>query len=125
MARVLVVDDDPDILELVKLRLHTRGHAVLVASSGPEALELLDGREPPEVAVLDVSMPGMTGFELLERLRQRKGYETIPAIFLSARVQPRDIEQGRALGAQYLTKPFVTTALLKAIERVWQPSATW
>ena len=125
MARVLVVDDDPDILELVKLRLHARGHAVLVASSGPEALDLLAGRQPPEVAVLDVGMPDMTGFELLQRLRATTGYERMPAIFLSARVQPRDIEQGRALGAQYLTKPFVTTALLKAIERVWQPSAGW
>jgi CheY-like chemotaxis protein len=125
MARVLVVDDDPDILDLVRLRLQSRGHPVLTASSGPEALKLLARRQPPDIAVLDVSMPGMTGFELLKQLRAKEGYESMPAIFLSARVQPADVEQGRALGAVYLTKPFVTNALMKAIERVWQPSANW
>jgi CheY-like chemotaxis protein len=102
-----------------------RGHPALTAASGPEALELLAGRRAPDIAVLDVSMPGMTGFELLRRLRAQKGYEAMPAIFLSARVQPDDVEQGRAAGAVYLTKPFVTTALLKAIDRVSQPSADW
>jgi CheY-like chemotaxis protein len=73
-------------------------------------------RGAPDLAVLDVSMPGMDGLELLERLRTIDGMERLPAIFLSARVQPEDIEAGRALGATYLTKPFVATALLNAVK---------
>jgi CheY-like chemotaxis protein len=124
MARVLIVDDDPDILGIVKFRLSKAGHQVLGAASGPEALQLVVRHGNPELAVLDVSMPGMTGFELLQTLRQIQGLHDMPAIFLSARVGPRDIENGRSLGATYLTKPFVASALLKAIERE-VPTKAW
>jgi CheY-like chemotaxis protein len=117
MARVLIVDDDPDILGIVKFRLSKAGHQVLGAASGPEALQIVARHGNPDLVVLDVSMPGMTGFELLQSLRQIPGLQAMPAIFLSARVSPRDIETGRSLGATYLTKPFVASALLKAIER--------
>ena len=121
MARVLVVDDDPDILNLVRVKLRARGHQVLGAGSGMEALQVVEERGAPEVAVLDVSMPVMTGLELLQRLRGRDGLGELPAIFLSARVLPEDVEAGRALGATYLTKPFVTSALLDAVERLTTP----
>lgn len=117
MSRVLCVDDNPDILHLVELRLTGKGHTVLSAASGPEALAMLDGKADPDLAVLDVSMPGMDGFALLSALRARDGLAELPAIFLSARVQPQDIEAGRALGATYLTKPFVASALFAAVER--------
>lgn len=121
MARVLVVDDDADLRRLVEVRLRKHGHAVRTASSAQEALELVDERGAPDVAVLDVSMPGMTGFELLPALRSRAGLESLPAIFLSARVQERDIAFGRSLDAIYLTKPFGATPLLNAIDRAHQP----
>jgi CheY-like chemotaxis protein len=121
MARVLVVDDDPDILNLVRVKLRARGHQVLGAGSAMEALQVVEERGAPEVAVLDVSMPVMTGLELLQRLRGRDGLGELPAIFLSARVLPEDVEAGRALGATYLTKPFVTSALLDAVERLTTP----
>jgi CheY-like chemotaxis protein len=117
MSRLLVVDDDPVVLSLVQLRLKNGGHRVISVSDPDEALRVVEERGLPDVAVLDVSMPGMTGLELLAQLRQRPGAEQLPAVFLSARVQPQDIEAGRALGAAYLTKPFVASALLAAVDR--------
>ncbi len=116
MARLLVVDDDPDILALVTARCRNAGHKVLTATSGQQALEVL-GETPPDVAILDVGLPMMTGFELLVELRKREGMTDLPAIFLSARVQQESIDAGRELGATYLTKPFVASALLTAIDR--------
>lgn len=118
MSRVLVVDDDRDILNMIALRLSTAGHRVVAAESGPEALRQMGQRGAPDVAVLDVTMSGMSGFELRRRLREDHGLWEMPAIFLSARVTPQDIEAGRAVGARYLTKPFVVTALLGAIKAV-------
>jgi CheY-like chemotaxis protein len=122
MARLLVVDDDPVVLSLVQLRLKTGGHRVVTATSSDEALRLVEERGLPDLVVLDVSMPGMSGLELLGRLRQLPSAERLPAVFLSARVQPRDIEAGRAMGATYLTKPFVASALLSAIDRALETS---
>jgi CheY-like chemotaxis protein len=117
MARVLVVDDDPDILTLFQLQLRRSGHDTTGASSGADALAIVDTQGDPDVAVLDISMPGMDGFELLKALRARPTTHNLPVIFLSARVQPEDIAAGKALGADYLTKPFSPTDLLAAIDR--------
>ncbi len=117
MSRVLVVDDEPDIRALVEFRLRKAGHRVLAAGSAREALALVEERGAPDVAVLDVTMPEVDGFALLDRLRALDGLAALPAIFLSARVAPDDIATGRAAGATYLTKPFVAPALLSAIER--------
>jgi CheY-like chemotaxis protein len=116
-----VVDDDRDILNMIAFHLSRAGPRVVAAESGPEALRQVGQRGAPDVAVLDVTMPGMPGFELLRRLREDHGLKEMPAIFLSARVTPQDIEAGRALGARYLTKPFVATALLGAIKAVEKP----
>ena len=96
MARVLVVDDDPDLLTLVEMQLRHHGHTVLTASSGHDALDARRRRtDVPDVAVLDVAMPGMNGLDLLQRAPVPRGLRPIcPAIFLSARVGPDDIEAG-------------------------------
>lgn len=117
MARVLVVDDDPDILQLVEFQLRHHGHRVATAGSAEEAERLVDERGRPDVVVLDVMMPNVTGFDLLTSLRSREGWENLPAIFLSARALESDVERGRELSAAYLTKPFVASALLQAIEK--------
>ncbi|RZS91018.1 response regulator receiver domain-containing protein [Motilibacter rhizosphaerae] len=116
MARVLVVDDDDDIRGLVSMRLKAAGHRVVAVGDGNEALALVEERGMPEVAVLDVSMPGMDGFELLQALRELGG-EDVRCVFLSARVQEADVARGREVGATYLTKPFVASALINAVER--------
>ena len=122
----MVVDDDEDIRNLVQARLRAAGHLVVAARSGPDALAVIDEKGPPEVAVLDVSMPGMTGLDLLQELRRREGMEELPVIFLSAKVQEEDVEAGRSLGAVYLTKPFVASALLDAVEKALPTSdGTW
>ncbi len=125
MAHILVVDDDPDLRGLVEYRLRKEGHQVLAASDGPAALAAVAERGRPDLAVLDVAMPGMTGLELLVALREQPGMQDVPAIFLSARILPSDIAAGRALGASYLTKPFVAPALLAAVRAVLGPPDSW
>jgi CheY-like chemotaxis protein len=125
MPRILVVDDDPDVLGLVSFRLRKQGHEVLAVGDGPAALAIVDERGAPDLAVLDVSMPGMTGLQLLGALRRRPGLDDLKAIFLSARVLPEDIAAGQQLGATYLTKPFVAPALLDAVNRALGPADRW
>jgi CheY-like chemotaxis protein len=125
VPRVLLVEDSEDIQTMVAFRLKKAGHRVLTASSGEEALSLVAERGAPDVVVLDVMMPGMSGLELLPELRATTGNEELPAIFLSAKILPQDIEAGRALGATYLTKPFVATALLNAVEKACADTDGW
>jgi CheY-like chemotaxis protein len=120
MARILVVEDDTDIRELIEHRLKSAGHSTLAVDSPQAALEHLTGGESVDIALLDVGLPGMTGLELLRRIRDDFD-SSMPAIFLSARVQDEDIEAGQALGAVYLTKPYVATALIEAIDHLLKP----
>lgn len=117
MAKVLIVEDDEDILGLVQARLKKAGHQVMAAGSAATALELIEDCGGPDIAVLDVGLPGLDGIELLDAVRERPGLAAMPAVFLSARVMPDDVERGRAKGATYLTKPFVASALLGAITK--------
>lgn len=125
MSRVLVVDDDPNLRQLVTIRLQKAGHRVVGADSADEALAVVQERGAPDVVVLDVTMPGMSGLELLPIMRGLEGCAALPAIFLSGRVEHHDVEAGRALGATYLTKPFSAVALCKAVERLAPVEAGW
>ncbi|MDX6491397.1 MAG: two-component system, OmpR family, response regulator [Gaiellaceae bacterium] len=101
---VLIADDDADILSLVRLRLERSGYAVISAQDGTEALALAASRHP-DIAIFDVSMPGMSGFDVTRRLRETD--TTTPVILLTARALEADVEAGAAAGANaYLTKPF-------------------
>lgn len=120
MAKILVVDDDADIRALVETRLRRLGHRVVSAGSGEEALGLIAEKGSPELVVLDVLMPGMSGLELLGTIREDPDLSRVPAIFLSGRVLESDIEAGRALGARYLTKPVVLSALASAVDTALQ-----
>lgn len=113
---MLVVEDDENILALIQARLKKAGHQVMTAGSAPEALRLINDRGGPDITVLDVGLPGVDGLELLDAIRDSPGLRAMPAVFLSARVMPEDVARGRAKGATYLTKPFVATALLRAVE---------
>lgn len=116
MAKVLVVEDDVDIRGLVETRLRRHGHRVVSVGSGEEALTAITEKGTPDVAVLDVLMPGMDGLELLRTIRQDPASAGMQAVFLSGRIQESDIEAGRALGATYLTKPLVLSALVNAVD---------
>jgi DNA-binding response OmpR family regulator len=125
VPRVLLVEDSEDVQNMVAFRLKKAGHRVLTANNADEAIAIVEERGAPDVVVLDVMMPGMDGLDLLPELRSRTGRDDLPAIFLSARIQPQDIEAGRALGATYLTKPFVATALLNAVEAACRDDDGW
>jgi len=103
---VLAADDDEDILELLVFRLERSGYSVLQARDGEEALEL--AREAkPDLAVIDVTMPKLDGFELTRRLRAEEVTRRMPIILLTARTQDADLERGFDTGADdYLRKPF-------------------
>ena len=128
MARILVVDDDPDMVRIVTFKLRQQGHLVLGASSAVEALDLLVAKGRPDVVVADVSMPDLDGLEFVSTLRSHPDFADLPVIFLSARITQEDIDAGQRLGASYLTKPFIAAALLSRIEELTRPAvseATW
>jgi DNA-binding response OmpR family regulator len=103
---VLVADDDHDILILVTFRLERAGYDVLAAHDGEEALRLAFERAP-DLAVLDVMMPKLDGYEVTARLRQNAATRLMPVILLTARVQEADIARGFEAGADdYVKKPF-------------------
>jgi DNA-binding response OmpR family regulator len=113
---VLVADDDPDILALVRFRLERDGYEVLSAPDGETALDLAMARTP-DLAVLDVMMPRLNGYELTRKLREHGPTTTIPIILLTARVQEPDLERGFEAGADdYVTKPFSPQALGRRIQ---------
>ena len=107
MATVLVVDDEEDIRELVRINLELDGHDVTVASSGDEALEQLRG-SVPELILLDVMMPGMDGWEVLTKIKaERADMSAVPVLMLTARSDDMDRIRGGIEGAiRYITKPF-------------------
>ena len=103
---VLVADDEEDIRMLVTFRLKRAGYDVLEASDGEQALRLAT-EGSPDVAVLDVMMPKLSGFEVLGELRSNAATSELPVILLTARAQPADVERGLAAGADdYVAKPF-------------------
>ncbi|MGV8847486.1 response regulator [Tessaracoccus sp.] len=122
--KVLIVEDDEAIQALLALRVRGEGHSVVAVGDAEEALRVVAERGCPDVAVLDIGLPGMNGMQLLTALREQVGKPDLRAIFLTARVNESDVELGRSMGALYLTKPVVTKALLNALQSVSEP-ATW
>ncbi|HRW20192.1 MAG TPA: response regulator transcription factor [Dermatophilaceae bacterium] len=124
MARVLVVDDDPTVREVVSRYLEHAGFAVSQADEGQRALALA-AAEPPDIAVLDLMLPGVDGLEVLRRLRRRRG--DLPVVLLSARGEEDDRVLGLQVGADdYVTKPFSPRELVLRVQSVLrraQPSA--
>lgn len=103
---IVVADDEEDILELVALGLERTGYVVHRAVDGEQALELMHEHRP-DVAILDVAMPRLDGFELTRRLRNDPATSEIKIVLLTARVQKADVDAGLAAGAHdYVTKPF-------------------
>jgi DNA-binding response OmpR family regulator len=105
-AKVLVADDEPHLLRLVKFRLEREGYQVVTAPDGQAALELARS-EQPDLCVLDVMMPKRSGFDVLRELRSDESCAGMKVIMLTARAQDRDVDVGFSLGADdYITKPF-------------------
>lgn len=116
-ARILVVDDEPDTLGLIELTLQTAGFSVRTAGNGDQALGILTG-DTFDLLLLDIMMPGMTGFDLLEILKNRN-IQIPPVVFLTAKSRQEDREMGESLGAAaFLTKPTTRGDLLDTIRSV-------
>jgi two-component system phosphate regulon response regulator PhoB len=118
--RILVVDDEEDILELVRFHLTREGYQLALASSGEEALKKA-GRETFDLVVLDLMLPGLDGLEVAKALKSDAKTKTLPIIMLTAKGEDADIVTGLEIGADdYITKPFsprVLTARVKAVLR--------
>jgi DNA-binding response OmpR family regulator len=113
-ARILVVDDDQVIQQLLKVNLELEGYAVEVASDGEEALVLFD-QFRPDLVLLDIMMPKLDGWEVARRLAGITGGPA-PIVLLSARAQESDVQKGNDLGvAAYVTKPFDPIQLLHLV----------
>ncbi|GAB4242344.1 MAG: response regulator transcription factor [Acidobacteriota bacterium] len=118
MARILLADDDPDILELVRFNLEKAGWECLAAADGPEAWRVLEA-ERLDLAILDIMMPGLSGFEILQRLRREPDLQGLPVILLTARGEEVDRVVGFELGADdYVTKPFSVRELVLRVRRL-------
>lgn len=103
---ILIADDDPDILALVSFRLERAGYEVVQARNGEEAVQVALARRP-DLAVIDVMMPRIDGYEATRQLRQQEETSRMPIILLTARVQEEDIARGFDAGADdYVRKPF-------------------
>jgi DNA-binding response OmpR family regulator len=115
---VLAADDDEDILALVAFRLERSGYTVIQARDGEEALRLAL-ETAPDLAVLDVMMPKLDGFELTRRLRAEQATSRMPIILLTARAQDADVQQGFDAGADdYIRKPFSPQELRARVQAI-------
>ncbi len=118
MKKILLADDDPAILMTLEYLMKKSGYQVFVARNGTEAMAILD-EEVPDVAILDIMMPDIDGYEICEAIRQNDTLQMTKVIFLSAKSRKLDIEKGMQVGADfYMTKPFSTKELMKKIEEL-------
>ncbi|MCX5755154.1 MAG: response regulator transcription factor [Gemmatimonadetes bacterium] len=117
-ARILVVDDEPDIVALVVYHLAKSGYRVSSASTGPDAVAVAK-RERPALVVLDLMLPGLSGFDVLREIRGDAGTKDIAVLMLTARKEEPDRIKGLSLGADdYLTKPFSPQELVLRVQAI-------
>lgn len=116
MAKILIAEDERDIRDLVAFTLRFAGHEVFAASNGEEAVELAP-RVNPDLILMDVRMPRMTGYEACKMMKADPILKDIPIVFLSAKGQESEIQQGLAAGAEeYLLKPFAPDQLTSRVK---------
>lgn len=115
---IVIVDDEFDMAQLLKMDLEMEHYHVAFALNGHEALELIK-KVHPDLILLDISMPEMDGYQVLEKLRANESTKKIPVIMLTARGLEQDIQKGLKLGADdYIVKPFFPELLFKRIKLI-------
>jgi len=119
---VLIVDDEADVCDLLKLTLEKRGLVVQTASDGQEALDQIEGGRPPDLILLDLKMPRLSGYQLFARLKSDEKLRTIPIIVITGLTQDsgrEDTEWAQRMGAEgFLTKPFELDELGRRVEEM-------
>jgi DNA-binding response OmpR family regulator len=118
MARILIAEDERDIRDLITFTLRFAGHEVIATSNGEEALNTAL-REIPELILLDVRMPRMTGYEACRHIKANPTTQHIPVVFLSAKGQDSEVQTGLEAGAtEYILKPFSPDQLTDRIRAI-------
>lgn len=118
MAKILIAEDEPDIRDLVAFTLRFAGYEVVAASNGEEAVELAP-RENPDLILMDVRMPRMTGYDACRVMKADPDLKDIPIVFLSAKGQESEIQTGLEAGAEeYLLKPFAPDQLTDRVRAI-------
>jgi CheY-like chemotaxis protein len=120
MTKILVADDERDIRELIGFTLRFAGFDVVLTADGTEAIEKAP-LEQPDLILLDVRMPRITGYEVCRQLKENPVTSAIPIVFLSAKGQDGEIKQGLASGAvEYIVKPFAPDELTNQVKDILQ-----
>ena len=115
---IFIIEDDDQIAYLLNFLLSREGFDVIAAVDGQQAHEMIDEVEPPKLVLLDVMLPFIDGYELIQHIRRQPEWNDVPVIMLSAKSQEKDIVQGLELGANdYIVKPFQPMELLARIRR--------
>jgi len=118
MAKIVIAEDEPDIRELIAFTLRFAGHEVIPGANGEEGYQLVK-REHPDLAMFDVRMPKMTGYEACEKIKADPEIASTPVVFLSAKGQESEIQQGLSVGAEeYLLKPFAPDQLAAKVKAI-------
>ena len=118
MAKILIAEDERDIRELVNFSLQFGGFTVVQAANGAEAVEQAQ-KELPDLILMDVRMPKMTGYEACRQMKSMPELRDIPVVFLSAKGQETEIQTGLEAGAEeYILKPFAPDELVKQVQAV-------
>ena len=118
MARILIAEDEPDIRELVAFTLRFAGHEVTTTANGEEAVQQAS-QIIPDLILMDVRMPRMTGYDACRAMKADKLLKDIPVVFLSAKGQDSEIQAGLDVGAEeYLLKPFAPDQLAERIKAI-------
>jgi DNA-binding response OmpR family regulator len=118
MLKILIAEDEQDILELINFTLQFGGYEVIPTSNGKDALEMTR-KEQPDLVLLDVRMPRMSGYDVCTQIKADRDTRHIPVVFLSAKGQEAEIKAGFDTGAiDYILKPFAPDHLLKRLEEI-------
>lgn len=116
--KILVVDDEQDILETVRMRLEAYGYNVITAANGNDGYKKAK-TESPDLIILDLMLPGLDGYQICRLLKFDEGYRRIPVIMLTAKSQEEDKMWSEKVGADcYLTKPFKSNELLQKVKEL-------
>lgn len=118
MAKILIAEDERDIRDLIEFTLQYAGHEVIKVANGVEAVEKVPETKP-DLILLDVQMPRMTGYEACRQLKTMDGVKDIPIVFLSAKGQQNEMDTGLDAGAyDYILKPFAPDQLTRRIAEI-------
>jgi DNA-binding response OmpR family regulator len=118
MAKILIAEDEPDIRELVAFMLRFAGYEVMAASNGEEAVQVAT-RDVPDLVLMDVRMPRMTGYDACRLMKSNPNLRDVPVVFLSAKGQESEIQSGLEAGAEeYLLKPFSPDELTNRVRSI-------